>query len=784
MNKREEMKKSKEKFVEPNYNEKRKPLQKPKYPKSDKVKFDEAMGAFARMKLEEVMESVGGVHVENLQKFDVHARDLVKHRAEILNAMRSIIREGQVNGEFLGTAVAYASSLKFSELSEVIEGIAGDTKEAPSLRGLAIESLCRLNNKVSLRCIRNCIDDPNPFLREKAVKAIGIIGDKTDVNRLSKLIDAEEDFEVNRHILGSMKKLNPTLKIDQLKEKRRSRKLLEEASIVRPIGRQNAVQPQTMRAPEDIESFGGRDVVSEQLRSEIKAVDNNQLSYEYVKSGGKTTLLRIVSNGDKLVSDVKGVRIHSLNELEDIAEMSTDLLKVGRSIPLFTKGTIGVSKWVPASNPSPVVLSVTSIGKTVWRDDNFDLVIRFWSASMQRTPFMKVLVKMPNTAWEELVVEITEKEQQQGLKKISGFLSRVAGEAEIKVFLYSNSGGRGAYHEKLLVLPPNPISVNIVPQSRGANGEGPAHYNSAENRFYCHARCTFINGYPHAVTVNRTVTCSVTDGGNHVAAFSFEIGSFSVAANSSRTINLYTRHGSNSDVYDVFKGYGDVKMEFSFDTSEEDVSDWNVWAAMAQIKLALNYVGNISLADRRTIQSITENEASAILEQQSLYISETRRFVLPSNDSDWSRYRDIEMEDNKDSDCTSGSDEADDLRDDWSSPTDWLDVWIVQSFSGPACAAGINGFSPVNGPTSKGGDNSGFLLKRDGRDIDTDDGRTRMGRTIAHELGHFLGLRHHDDNTNFMFRTNGLTRTAITHQQFRKMAEHGFVERFIPGNIA
>ncbi len=91
------------------------------------------------------------------------------------------------------------------------------------------------------------------------------------------------------------------------------------------------------------------------------------------------------------------------------------------------------------------------------------------------------------------------------------------------------------------------------------------------------------------------------------------------------------------------------------------------------------------------------------------------------------------MDDNKASDCTAGSDEADDLRDDWSSPTDWLDVWIVESFSGPACAASVGGFSPVDGPTA-----------------------------------------------NFMAASTGGSNTGITHAQYLEMAEHGFAERFVP----
>jgi len=779
------MKKSKIKFIEPNYNESKKQLQKPQFPKSDKVNFRDEMGAFARMKLEEVASSMGGVSLENLKSFGISARDLKMHRTELLNATRAIITEGKTNDELLGAAIAYSSALKFSGLSEIIEGIAMDTDEDYYLRGLAIESLGRLNNEISLRCLRDCVHDPHPLLRRKSIEALGIIGNEKDAKLLDNIRRSEINLDVKHRINSSIKKLNPSSKIKMIERKKSKKTLIEQESIERQIGKVNINQPQTMRMYKNSASFGGRDLVGERLSNKRKLKTNDRITYEQLHKKGDKTLLRIISNTPQNVSsNGTYAKVHTINEFQKIAELPTNKLRVGKNLSLHHKNRKAVPKWITDSTASPIILSVSTTGKTIWKDGDFGLNIRFWCPAKQSIPFLKVLIKMPNADWKELVFAVSEAEQRQGLKRIKGFLSRETGEAEIKVSIYSNAGGKHDYFKNLLILPPNPISVSVVPQTRGASGDGPAHYNASENRFYCYARCRFFNGYPHTVTVNRNVTCRVTDGGNHVDTFSFNIGSFTVAPNSSRTINIYTTHGSSSDIYDVFRAYGDVTMEFTFDTSEENVSSRNVWAAMAQIKLALNFVGDIPWSDQLAIQSITENEASSILEQQGLYISETRIFGLPSNDSDWSRYRDIRLEEAKGGGCSFDSDEADDLRDDWSSPTDWLDVWVVESFSGPPCTASIAGFSPVDGPTSKGGDKSGLLVRRNGRDLESDRGRMLTGVIIAHEVGHFLGLDHTRDTRNFMLATVSSNATNISHAQFRTMARHGFVERFVPQEMA
>jgi hypothetical protein len=451
--------------------------------------------------------------------------------------------------------------------------------------------------------------------------------------------------------------------------------------------------------------------------------------------------LLVPVTGTKIDPCYGGPVVHTAVEHLRVVEVPAEQLRPGRPLPFVS---INPERprfpvLVPGAAPSPRILAVAPTGPAIWAGMSFELAIHFHLPEGQCAPFLRLRVRMPRSGWRELLVPVNKQEQRRGEARVGGFRCALAGEIRVEASLYASGGGADSAQVVLLALPPNPISLDVVPQTRGTNGEGPAHYNGGEDRFYCYARCTFVNGFPYDVAVGPRVTCRITDGGAHVATFDFAVGATTVPANGSRTIGIYTRHGSGSGVYGVFRGFGDVTMLFTFETSEGEVGGSNVWAAMAQIRLALNFVGNIPVADRAAIQSIAENEASAILEQQSLYISETRRFLLPSDDPDTARYRDVEMDDNKDSDCTAGSDEADELRDDWSSPTDWLDVWIVETFSGPSCAAGVTGFSPVDGPTDKSGSGSGYLLRRNGRDLTSDDGRVRMGRTIAHELGHFLG---------------------------------------------
>lgn len=83
--------------------------------------------------------------------------------------------------------------------------------------------------------------------------------------------------------------------------------------------------------------------------------------------------------------------------------------------------------------------------------------------------------------------------------------------------------------------------------------------------------------------------------------------------------------------------------------------------------------------------------------------------------------------------------EAQDLTDDWSGPAGGVDVFLVQSIGD------AGGWSNVDGPCDK---KSKFDLS--GAVVELSSGRRFLGVLTAHEVGHYLGLKHANSLTNLM----------------------------------
>lgn len=452
-------------------------------------------------------------------------------------------------------------------------------------------------------------------------------------------------------------------------------------------------------------------------------------------------------------------------------------------------GQLVVSNGLPPVPPArllaatrrPAIIDIAPIPDTPRAGRPFRLKVKFSNSADVAPSLLHMSVIFPNSEEQEGYFEVTKRESAAGAKTIGPFRCGVWGTMKVRVTAYAQSGEAVTRTLRFDVVPANPFQVAVYPRYYGSSWKGAVQFDSSSGRYYCRARCEFSNGLSRAVTINRPVNVRVTDGGDEVTSFTFNLSStHTIAANSSLTLYLYTYY-RNNDTADIFGDFGDVRIELRFSTSEGSRADNAVWVMMGQVKVACNFVGSFSAAERNAVQSIVLGPASAVWEQVDLSITSAPILEIPSSNSDFNRYRDIRFDS-----CKNGvsSDEADDLRSDWSSPDSFpehVDLWFVESFSGESCASATGGFSPRPGPDSKGGSESGVVIDLDDLNILTSTwGQNVLRLVVAHELGHYVGLPHHDTASNFMAASTSGNNTAITWDQHNTMDDHDWMQRRNP----
>lgn len=419
-------------------------------------------------------------------------------------------------------------------------------------------------------------------------------------------------------------------------------------------------------------------------------------------------------------------------------------------------------------------------------EQSFALSINFQTAAGTPARLLRLTAQFPDGQNNTQTYRISDEDNAAGRKIIEGFRVGAGGTFELHATMYDEAGNADFVEKAFPVVPSNPVQLYVYPRfySTGS-GKGAAQYNSSNNRYYCRARFVVSNGNPYDIVAGPLVRCRVSDSGlGQLANFSFTISTTTVPAYSTRTLYIYTYFTSSSDVHDLFDDFGDAKFEFWLSTTAGEKYDWNVWVAMAQVGITANFVGDFSYAEKLKVREIIDTHASAVLSDvDCIFTPNTPILNIPSTHPDWGRYRDIHVEENKGGSCVD-SDEADDMRDDWSAPAAYnnrIDIFFVESFSGDACASSLGGFSPVDGPSGKGGSNSGIVIDIDDLNIlSSSVGEKVLGIIIAHEVGHYLGLNHTNTANNFMRPTVSTSNTDVTYNQWKEMRDHFFVRRRNP----
>jgi hypothetical protein len=434
-------------------------------------------------------------------------------------------------------------------------------------------------------------------------------------------------------------------------------------------------------------------------------------------------------------------------------------------------------------NPAVELLSIEAVeGVPLGTAQHLAFDVRY-DAERATPVLVHVTARFPDGLVAEQLIDAGELVVGDGTLRLTGIECERGGLFELDVAAYDETGGADYMHVSFPVVPTNPLQVYAYPTTLGSsNWRGAAAFVGNQNLWRCDTRWVLSNGTDHPVRFGPAVRCRVSDAGlGQLADFTFSITPFDVAAWSSATAFIFTTHGSASAVYGQFQNFEDLTFQYTVSTTDGDKTASLVFAPAAFVGVTANFVGDFTAQERSKVVSIIDTWASGIYNDfDCIFRPGTPILVIPQSHGDWARYRDIHVEENKSGNCVD-SDEADDLRDGWSSPSqynDRLDLWFVESFSGDACSSSLGGFSPVRGPVSKSGDDSGVVIDVDDLNVLTSTwGEQVLGVVIAHEVGHFLGLEHDTAAGNFMNATVGSTSTGIRHDQWQTMRKHGFVRR-------
>jgi hypothetical protein len=369
--------------------------------------------------------------------------------------------------------------------------------------------------------------------------------------------------------------------------------------------------------------------------------------------------------------------------------------------------------------------------------------------------------------------------RKRGVLAIEGFKSAEAGELYASARLYFRDGSVRSDACLTSVFSTNPDTLAVTPRTLLVSGRaGRVEYDWDDDEFHCRAYATITNGS----NARRTFTsCKVrvTDGGENgtlISAFAFNVGPFTVSPGEIAYRTVDTWYPKGSAVWDKFNKRWDLTVKFTYAAGNVEISDGATYRPMTTLPLNVIWCDDYSAEQWKDLRDAVDM-AAEILEDRDVTLYNPDWRIL-SREADKDRYGiiDLEWEDGK-----RDYEEANELRENVSGPDgERVDLFVPLGFAysddTPADKRNVNGFSPEPGPFPKDDDagRSGLIVKH--RSTST----LKLGETIAHELGHYLGLPHVSDESNLMFDSSGRTDNKLTWDQWNTITQHGMAKWLAP----
>lgn len=333
---------------------------------------------------------------------------------------------------------------------------------------------------------------------------------------------------------------------------------------------------------------------------------------------------------------------------------------------------------------------------------------------------------------------------------------------EVQITLYDGAGRADRLTRLFPVFPSNPVGVLFVPAGRTLRlSDGAATFSEPADSFSDNTNFLFINGDNQVATLHGTVEDATVDqNGNLLDAGSFDFGGPIVLAPMSVSFgwwyNIEYFHGNA--VYNRLRAGEQVATTYTFrfeNDASRTITSRLTWAALRGPRINIIRVGAENFSDAEK-QRINDGIAFA----RGIY--EQLDFTIGDPVDRWI----ITVAQAGDRLVIDDGGEAKDLTEEWTVQNDKLDVFVSLDIHD------ASGWSPVGGPCDK--DASGWS----GSVVDIEGDAAYFGNSLAHEMGHYLGLDHVSDPDNFIGNGDSDSNTGIRADQVDKMAQHCFV-RFL-----